>query len=110
MAAAPYMVGGTGRFDTVLLSWAGATLTAKSGGAAVWVCVVRGRAMAVAVKLEAGAGTSLPPVAMAVLRQLDVLPPSAMPDQLAALSEGVLHNWAGDAVGTTRVRVRLERA
>ena len=110
MAAAPYMVGGAGRFDTLLLSWAGATLTAKSGGGAVWACVMRGRAMAVAVKLEAGVGTSLPPVVMAVLRQLDVLPSSAMPDDLAALSEGVLHNWAGEAVGTTRVDVRLERA
>jgi L-asparaginase II len=109
MAAEPFMVGGSGRFDTLLLSWAGAALTAKSGGAAVWAGAVRDGGPGFAVKLEAGLGTSMAPVGMAVLSALDVLPSSAMPDELAALAEGVLPNWAGDAVGSTRVRVRLER-
>jgi L-asparaginase II len=107
MAAQPYMVGGEGRFDTLLLSWAGDTLTAKSGGAAIWTCVVRGGGPAVAVKLESGVGAYIAQVALAVLKQLGVLPSSPMPDALAALGEGVLRNWAGDAVGTTRVYARL---
>lgn len=109
MAAEPFMVGGAGRFDSLLLGWAGASLTAKSGGAAVWACVARGGGPAVAVKLEAGAGTSMAPIALAVLRRLQLLPSSDMPDALCELERGVLHNWAGDRVGETRVRVALER-
>jgi L-asparaginase II len=110
MAAEPFMVGGTGRFDTLLLDWAGDRITAKSGGAAVWACVARGGGVGVAVKLEAGIGPNMPPVAMAVLRALELLPPSAMPEALEAHARGVLRNWAGDAVGETKVRVALEKA
>jgi len=110
MAAEPYMVGGAGRFDTLLLSWAGSALTAKSGGAAVWACVVRGGGPGIAVKLEAGIGPSMPPVAMEVLRQLRVLPSRALPEDLASLSQGLLRNWAGAVVGATHLQVRLERA
>jgi L-asparaginase II len=109
MAAEPFMVGGTGRFDTLLLSWAGSSLTAKSGGAAIWAGVARGGGPAVAIKLEAGLGTHLAPIAIAVLDELGVLPSSAMPGELAALREGVLRNWAGEVVGSTRVHVGLER-
>jgi L-asparaginase II len=110
MAAAPLMVGGSGRFDTLLLEWAGSSLTAKSGGAAVWACVVRGGGPGIAVKLEAGAGTYLPPIATAVLRELQVLPATTMPGDLAALSAGELRNWAGEVVGETRVQVALDTA
>jgi L-asparaginase II len=109
MAAEPFMVGGTARFDTRLLEWMGATLTAKSGGAAVWACVARGGGPGVAVKLEGGVGGHIPPIALAVLRQLALLPSTPPPDELGALEQAVLRNWAGDAVGTTRVQVALER-
>ena len=110
MANAPYMVGGAGRFDSLLLQWAGTTLTAKSGGAAVWACVARGGGPGVAVKLEAGVGGYMAPVAVAVLRALALLPAEGMPAELEALERGLLHNWAGDAVGETRVHVALQRA
>lgn len=109
MAAEPYMVGGNGRFDTLLLSWAGASLTAKSGGAAVWTCVLRGGGPAVAIKLEAGVGANMAPIALAVLRALQFLPSGSPPEDLAALGEGVVRNWAGDVVGSTRVCVELQR-
>lgn len=111
MAAEPFMVGGSGRFDTLLLGWAGDGLTAKSGGAAVWTCVARGGdGPAVAVKLEAGVGAHMAPVALAVLRELGLLPSTAMPEPLAALERGVQRNWAGDAVGETHVHLALQRA
>jgi L-asparaginase II len=110
MAAQPFMVGGTGRFDTLLLGWLGASLTAKSGGAAVWVCVARGGGPAVAVKLEAGVGTSMAPVALGVLRALGLVADAPMPAELEELERGLLHNWAGDTVGETRVCVALERS
>jgi L-asparaginase II len=110
MAAEPYMVGGSGRFDTLLLEWMGASLTAKSGGAAVWACVARGGGPGVAVKLESGVGAYMPPIALAVLRALGLVGDAGMPDELAALESGALRNWAGDAVGDTRVSVELERS
>jgi L-asparaginase II len=110
MAAEPFMVGGSGRFDSLLLGWVGNALTAKSGGAAVWACVARGGGPGVAVKLEAGAGAQMAPVALGVLRGLGLLPSSGMPEELETLERGVLRNWAGDAVGETRVHVELERA
>ena len=109
MAAEPWMVGGSGRFDTLLLEWAGGSLTAKSGGAAVWAGVARGGGAAVAVKLEAGVGAAMAPVALGVLRSLRLLPDGEMPDALRTLERGTLCNWAGDAVGETRVRARLVR-
>jgi len=109
MAAEPFMVGGTGRFDTLLLQWAGASLTAKSGGAAVWACVARGGGPGVAVKLEAGAGMHMAPVALAVLRGLGLVAAEGMPEELETAGRGLVHNWSGSLVGETRVCVTLER-
>jgi L-asparaginase II len=109
MAAQPFMVGGSGRFDTLLLDWSGDSLTAKSGGAAVWACVACGGGPGVAVKLEAGVGGHMAPIALGVLRALGLLPVAGMPEELETLERGVLHNWAGEAVGETRVCVALGR-
>lgn len=102
MAAHPHLVAGTGRFDTALLAAAGARVTAKIGGAAVWAAVLRGGGPAVALKLEAGAGEAVPPVACAVLRRLGAFPDLA-PTELERHAEPVVRNWAGAAVGRIRV-------
>lgn len=104
MAAHPFLVAGTGRFDTALLACCGATLTAKIGGAALWVAVARDRGTAVAVKLEGGAGEAIPPVAIAVLRRLGALP-DPLPQALQRHAEPVLRNWAGSSVGRIEATV-----
>jgi L-asparaginase II len=106
MAAHPLLVGGTGRFDTALLSARGGSLTAKSGGAAVWAAVARPSGPAVAVKLEAGIGPQMAPVALAVLAELGLLD-GALGADLREHADGEVRNWAGAPVGTTRVRVQL---
>ena len=98
MAAHPFLVAGTGRFDTALLACGGATITAKIGGAALWVAVLRDRGTAVAVKLEGGAGEAIPPVAIALLQRLGAVP-DPLPEPLERYAEPVLRNWAGTAVG-----------
>ena len=60
MAAQPYLVAGRGRFDTAVLEAAGAVVTVKVGGAAVWVALLRPAGPALAIKLEAGDATALP--------------------------------------------------
>jgi L-asparaginase II len=108
MAANPHLVGGTGRFDTALLRACGAALTCKVGGAAVWVAVARPQGPAVAIKLEAGIGPQVAPVALAVLGELGLLP-AGLPAELREHAEGAQHNWAGERVGATRVLLSLRR-
>ena len=98
MAARPFLVAGTGRFDTALLEVAGARLTAKIGGAAVWVAVARPAGPGIAIKLEAGGGEAIPVVVIAVLQQLGHLP-AELPDRLRPFARLTLRNWAGRDVG-----------
>jgi len=101
MAACPFLVAGTGRFDTALLEAAGARLTAKIGGAAVWAAVVRPDGPGIAIKLEAGGGEAIPVVAIAVLQQLDLVD-ADVPERLRSFARLVLRNWAGREVGDIR--------
>ena len=102
MTAHPHLVAGTGRFDTALLAEAGGGLTAKIGGAAVWVAVLRPDGPAVALKLEAGTGEAVAPVAIAVLERIGAFP-DGVPEALAEFRQPRLRNWEGAAVGETRV-------
>lgn len=98
VAAHPFLVAGSGRFDTALLAAAGERLTAKIGGGAVWVAALRPAGPAVAVKLEAGSGEAIPAVAVAVLARLGALP-DPLPESLQPFAGPVLRNWAGAPVG-----------
>lgn len=101
MATRPLLVSGTGRFDTVLLAAAGARLTAKIGGAAVWAACIRPEGPGIAIKLEAGLDGAIPPVALAVLGHLGLN--SQLREGLAAYERPLVRNWAGEVVGETRV-------
>jgi L-asparaginase II len=101
MAAHPFLVAGTGRFDTALLEAAGVSLTAKIGGAAVWAAVVRPNGPGIAIKLESGGGEAIPVVAIALLQQLGVLA-SDLPEGLRPFATLTMRNWAGRDVGEIR--------
>jgi L-asparaginase II len=101
MAAFPFLVAGTGRFDTALLEASGRRLTAKIGGGAVWAAVVRPGGPGIAIKLEAGGGEAIPVVAIAVLQQLGVLD-AALPERLMPFGRLRLRNWAGRESGEIR--------
>lgn len=98
MAAHPFLVAGTRKFDTALLEAAGTTLTAKIGGAAVWAAVGRPSGPGIAVKLEAGASEAIPVVAIAVLQRLGLLN-ADLPAGLQPFARLPLQNWAGTVVG-----------
>jgi L-asparaginase II len=101
MAAHPHLVAGSARFDTALLAAAGDTLTAKIGGAAVWVAVRRPAGPALAVKLEAGEASAMPAIALAALSALGWLDEvTAASGELAPFRQPALRNWAGDEVGS----------
>ncbi len=104
MAAHPHLVAGRRRFDTDLLTVAGEQLTCKGGGAAVWLAVRRPAGPALAIKLEAGDTTAMPPVALAALRALGWV--DAAQVVLPGLARHVcpdVRNWEGDVVGSVDV-------
>lgn len=101
MAAHPFLVAGTRRFDTALLEVTGAHLTAKIGGAGVWAAVVRPGGPGIAIKLESGGGEAMPVVAIAVLQQLGVVA-TDLPDRLRSFERLTMRNWAGRDVGEIR--------
>lgn len=107
MAEHPFLVAGSGRFDTALLEVAGAALTAKIGGAAVWAATARSGELSVALKLEAGTGDQVAPVAIALLQQVGLLS-QQLPTALHSHASPPLRNWAQDVVGETRVVLALE--
>ncbi len=102
MAAYPFLVAGSGRFDTSLLGAVGNRLTAKIGGAAVWAAVERrgGPGVGIAIKLESGSFEAVPVVAMAVLQRLGLLD-ADLPEALQPHARLPLRNWAGTVVGET---------
>ncbi len=102
MAAHPYLVAGRGRFDTAVLEAAGAAVTVKIGGAAVWVAVRRPQGPALAIKLEAGDATAMPAVALAALRALGWIDEATLAGPLLTPFRRVaLRNWEGLEVGAT---------
>ncbi|MDQ6857789.1 MAG: asparaginase [Chloroflexota bacterium] len=103
MVAYPYLVAGTGRFDTAVMTIAPGLLVAKGGASGVQ-CVGLVAGLGFATKLEAG--PRQPGLASAVilgaLEQLGCLDA----EQLAALAEyarPAVTNVAGARVGETRV-------
>lgn len=102
MAAQPYLVAGRGRFDTAVLEAAGAAVTVKVGGAAVWVALLRPAGPALAIKLEAGDATALPAVALAALGALGWIDGALLAGPLLTPFVSVaLRNWEGLEVGAT---------
>jgi L-asparaginase II len=101
MSGHPHLVAGTGRFDTALLQAAGDRVTAKGGAAGVWAAALRGRGIGIAIKLEAGTGDAIAPIAVALLRRLGVL--DRLSPELADHALPARSNWAGTRVGEVRV-------
>jgi L-asparaginase II len=102
MRAEPFLVGGTGRFDTDLMRTA-PNLVSK-GGAEGLICLSDG-STGIALKVRDGAARAAPPAAVLVLRALGLLDPSALPAHAAPAVVG-----GGERVGELRARGGLESA
>ena len=101
MRAHPHLVGGTDRFDTVLLQETQGRVIAKVGAEGVHTVMVPERGLGFAVKAEDGALRAQHIAVVEVLRLLEVLP------VLSARLEGYVHkalrNTRGDVVGEVRI-------
>ena len=106
MRTHPHLVGGRGRFDTLLMGDAAGLLVAKGGGAAIWVGMRMPDGPALALKLEAGSAEHLAAVAMGLMEVSGLLEGVTQGAELAALARPRLRNWAGTEVGDVLLQSR----
>ena len=106
MTAEPYMVAGTDRFCTALMTATGAEVVAKVGAEGVYCAALMKLGLGVALKIEDGGVRAAEVALAAILRELGVLDA----DRLAALRrwvEPTLRNRAGERIGVVRATAAL---
>lgn len=101
VAAAPFMVGGSARFDTLVMDTLGERLFCKVGAEGVYCAALPELGLGVALKIDDGAVRAAEAVMASVAEQL-----LSLDDAQAALLRGYsdmpLRNWNGIEVGTVR--------
>jgi L-asparaginase II len=102
VARAPFMVGGTGRFDTRLMQHFGERVFCKVGAEGVHCAALPGLGLGVAIKMDDGNTSRACEVALAALLA-QLLPASTLDDAdqrlLQGLADVTLRNWNGIEVG-----------
>ncbi|MCC6241212.1 MAG: asparaginase [Gemmatimonadaceae bacterium] len=95
------LVGGTDRFDTVLMDACGGAVVCKVGAEGVHTLGLVGRGIGIALKVEDGSARAQYLAVLSVLEALDALPaaPPTLLDELACRS---IRNTRGDVVGASR--------
>jgi L-asparaginase II len=103
MLAEPWMISGTGRFDTDLMAAAAGTIAAKGGAEGVHASALLGAGAGLVLKTIDGAARAVPPAALALLGRLDVLDGFAA-ERLREHALPPVRNVAGRVVGELRAR------
>ena len=101
IAANPFMVAGTGRFDTVLMDELGDRAFVKTGAEGVHCGALPALGLGFAVKCDDGAGRAAQVVTAALVRHFLKDAPAA-PGVLDRLAMPELRNWNGILVGALR--------
>lgn len=101
MASRPFLVGGTDRFDTVLMEAAEGRILSKVGAEGVHSLAVPERGIGLAVKVEDGASRAQHPAVLRLLQLLDVLP-DPLPAPLVSFLHTPIINTRGEPVGEIR--------
>jgi L-asparaginase II len=111
VASSPFMVGGTGRFDTRVMGLFGERVCCKVGAEGMHCAALPGRGLGVAVKMDDGNNARACEVVMAALLQALAEPAEgAETDLLQALSNVTLRNWRAIEVGRLAVHASVKDA
>lgn len=102
MQTRPFLIGGTDRFDSILIEETEGAVIAKIGAEGVHSVAVPARGLGLAVKVEDGAQRAQTAAVVRLLQHLDVLP-SALPDRLGEFVRRPIRNTRGEVVGELRV-------
>lgn len=99
--AHPQLLGGTDRFDTVLLQETQGAVVAKVGAEGVHSVAVPASGIGLALKVEDGALRAQYAAVLSALQQLGILP-SELPPRLAEFAQRPIRNTRGAIVGEIR--------
>ena len=99
--AHPHLLGGTDRFDTVLIEETQGAIISKVGAEGVHCATVPGMGIGVAIKVEDGAIRAQHMALLQVLQQVGALP-DVLPSRLADWAQRPIRNTRGEVVGQVR--------
>ncbi|HEX3865101.1 MAG TPA: asparaginase, partial [Gemmatimonadaceae bacterium] len=102
MRTRPFLVGGTDRFDSVLIEETDGRAVAKIGAEGVHSVAVPEQGIGFAVKVEDGASRAQFPAVIRILQWLDVLP-ADLPPRLEEYLRRPVRNTRGEVVGEIRL-------
>lgn len=102
MTGHPFLVGGTDRFDTVLMDACGGNVLCKIGAEGVHTVAIVDRAIGFAIKVEDGAPRAQFPAVLALLDAYGALP-NPLPDALRDHLRRSVRNTRGEPVGVVTV-------
>ncbi|HEV2641928.1 MAG TPA: asparaginase [Candidatus Elarobacter sp.] len=105
MVANPFLVGGTDRFDTVLMEEAPGILC-KIGAEGVHSLAVIESGLGIAVKVEDGSARAQYPAVLGLLQRLGALP-AQLPPRLAEFSRKAVRDTRHEVVGEVRLRAMM---
>lgn len=99
--AHPHLLGGTDRFDTVLIEETHGRVLSKVGAEGVHCAVVPEMGIGVAIKVEDGAIRAQHPALIRALQLVGALP-DELPPRLAEYAQRPIRNTRGEVVGCVR--------
>ena len=102
MQTRPFLIGGTDRFDSVLIEETEGRAVAKIGAEGVHSIAVPEQGIGIAVKVDDGAMRAQFPAVIRILQMFDVLP-SARPPRLDEFMRRPVRNTRGEVVGEIRL-------
>lgn len=102
VAKAPFMVAGTGRFDTRVMERLGERVFCKVGAEGVYCAALPARGIGVAIKVDDGNNARAAEVVMAAVIEAFVTLDDAEMGFMRSLSDVVMTNWNGLEVGHLR--------
>jgi len=102
MTGQPFLIGGTDRFDTLLMDACEGRVLCKIGAEGVHTLALVDQAIGVAIKVEDGSTRAQYPAVLALLDQLGALP-AELPEPLRELTGRHVRNTRGETVGEVRV-------
>jgi L-asparaginase II len=110
VAAAPFMVAGSGRFDTRVMERLGARVFCKVGAEGVYCAALPERGLGVAIKMDDGNNARGCEVVMAAVIEKLLALNEADAAFMRSLSDVQMKNWNGIEVGRLRAAAGLRSA
>ena len=110
VAASPFMVGGTDRFDTVVMQRLGPRVFCKVGAEGMYCAALPERGLGVAIKIADGNNARAAEVVMAAVIEALVRLDDDETILLRGYSDATMKNWNGIEVGALRATTLLRDA